>query len=576
MDGKEGTTEETPTYAWLTHKYATVKSQVESGIEEIRLIQKCIKHSIKRPQTDKNEENIENLKNICGKDECKQFSDAALKMTSFATTINTLEETLAIDVDKYVVKTMKEFSVENSKRVKQIDESYQSLQKQLKNKESSLNKAKKNCLKLLDSLKQWIEKGDANPKDVTKREKTQKECNKKFAKYEADYTEFRDLRKIFYEEELPNKLKELESIERLRLNTVETHFQTFVELIKTFSTKMQECKDKSSQACNVLDKDKDFSDCVTNWIHDFGQAQEIPDVPFGLPCSAKNILEHKFNTIPEGTVRSELSNRQRESGDKRSKLKKKKSGKKVWRSNTVSKLVKNKKTSTKKKGKSGNHQNIVKHLPQSPKGGLEIEITSDTSIKDFFASIEKKFGFNLHDLVPVFTDELISTVGDLMDDPDWVNQVQMDQKYVEVIQHSLNKLQGSKKSTSTVPIKSATKAPTPSASPEMAPPPIPDEKSPEVNKTSRGSIDAAAMSAPPPPPPESDEDDENEDDKPATVSKDSDANQVKSWLVANGFDTTPFEDKDGEQFFSASKKDLKKIYGVATGVRLYNRRQSCT
>jgi uncharacterized protein YeeX (DUF496 family) len=120
-----------------------VFEQVESGIEEIRLIQKCVKHSIKRPIADKNEENLENLKNICNKDACKQFSDAAQKMTSYATTINTLQETLAVDVDKYVVKTMKEFSVENSKRVKQIDESYQSLQKQLKSKQGSLNKSKK-------------------------------------------------------------------------------------------------------------------------------------------------------------------------------------------------------------------------------------------------------------------------------------------------------------------------------------------------------------------------------------------------------------------------------------------------
>jgi len=72
---------------------------------------------------------------------------------------------------------------------------------------------------------------------------------------------------------------------------------------------MQECRDEASKTCNVLDKDQDFNDSVTNWIDEFGPAQEIPDVPFGLPCSAKNILEHKFNTIPEGTIRSELTNR---------------------------------------------------------------------------------------------------------------------------------------------------------------------------------------------------------------------------------------------------------------------------
>jgi len=243
-------------------------------------------------------------------------------------------------------------------------------------------------------------------------------------------------------------------------------------------------------------------------------------------------------------------------------------------------LVKNKKSSTKsKKGKSGNHQKIVEHLAKSPTGEPEIEITPDTSIKDFFANIEKKFGFNLHDLVPVFTDELISTVGDLMEDPDWVNQVQLDQKYVEVIQHSLAKLQGRKRTASTVPIRkpNGTKTPAPTTSPDMAPPPpIPDEKSPEVAKSNRGSIDTAAMAAPPPPPPESDEDDEDEDEdeKPKSVSKDSDAAQVKNWLESNGFDTTPFEDKNGEEFFATSKQDLKKIYGVATGVRLYNRRQS--
>jgi hypothetical protein len=53
-----------------------------------------------------------------------------------------------------------------------------------------------------------------------------------------------------------------------------------VELIKTFVTKMQECRDDASKTCNVLDKDQDFNDSVTNWINDFGPAQEIPDVPF--------------------------------------------------------------------------------------------------------------------------------------------------------------------------------------------------------------------------------------------------------------------------------------------------------
>lgn len=235
----------------------------------------------------------------------------------------------------------------------------------------------------------------------------------------------------------------------------------------------------------------------------------------------------------------------------------------MWRSNTVSKLVQKKKPSTKNKTRSASAQPSVTHVPQQ-KAPIDYEITPEMSIQDFFALVEKKFGFQLYDLLPSFKAELIVTVGDLIDDPDWVNQVQMDKKYVEVITHCLEKAQDKKRTVSSpiLPKK------------EILDPPPPPPESPEKTdrKDRMESIDDAAMLAPPPPPPAEPSDDK--DDSPQTVTVNCSASEVKKWLAANGFDPVPFEGKNGEEFFKTSKSELKKIYGVATGVRLYNRRES--
>jgi len=433
------TTKESPSFSWMIHKYELAREQVNAGLKTMRLLQKCIKHSLPEPAIENVEKILTGLNAVAKTDKCQTFSTCPNTICVISAKIQEAERKLAEEVSQFVIKSLKDFAVQNQNRVKQIDDNYQALQKELKSSKSDLVKLKQTCLKQLQTLKEMITQENADPKLLKKREKLQKGCIKKFAQYENDYSVYRGLRSTFYSEQLPNNLKKLEAIERLRLNTIESHVMTYMKLVENFLAEMTRLHKEGLQCKKSLNKTKDFNDMVTNWISQYGEAPEIPDVPFGLPCRSTDISTQKFDTVKPGTILTEFL------VEKKQKDESGKEKRRVNRSKTVGKLLKPKKFGKQKHGKNSS-------IPASTQQDIPFTITPELTIKDFFVLIEKKFGFQLNDLVSHFEAELLSTVGDLLEDPDWINQVQMEKKYVEVIMHCLEKAQNNKPKPKTISI----------------------------------------------------------------------------------------------------------------------------
>merc|ERR1712130_528067 len=166
----------------------------------------------------------------------------------------------------------------------------------LKKEESNLNKMKKQCLKQLENLKECFNQMEVDVNVVKKRAKKKEQCYKLFCQYEKEHTKFQDLRNKFWNEDVPNKLSDLNDIELSRLTQIQNGISKFVELIDIYVAEIVRCQKEATQCSEDLDQKKDYNDCITGWIDKHGKAPEIPDVPFGLPYTAKDIYDDKFVT----------------------------------------------------------------------------------------------------------------------------------------------------------------------------------------------------------------------------------------------------------------------------------------
>jgi hypothetical protein len=291
----------------LTHQFTLVDAQVQSGLYVVKRTSQYLK------------------KVVTAQGECAIALDKATKneatkvpslkadgMASHVTAVCSLQDVFNGVINKYrefgakvtsdVIAPLQEFLKVGEKKRKDVLAKEAKATKNIRAQYDKLRNARKNAMTTWEQVqktqKELSQAGDSTPKGqkiVPVLKKLVEKAKKDFQIFEKTTDETFSMAQDYFNNTLPELLKQMEEIEKERLQLLKAQLALFAKLYNIWDSPTSPGNSYGETVAG-LDAKSDLHKCIVAKVSEYGMPQGPPELPPALPCHSNDFDSDNWKT----------------------------------------------------------------------------------------------------------------------------------------------------------------------------------------------------------------------------------------------------------------------------------------